>query len=179
MERRELLKMIAILTGGAVIGGSAFLAGCNPEKGTVKRSISFSKAEIEFLDEVADTILPATKTPGAKAARVGDFMSIMVNDCYEEKDQKIFYEGIQKINLEAKKAFGKEFLSITPAQRLELLTRLDQNKDLNPHFRMMKQLTLLGYFSSEQGCKEAMRYNPVPGRYEGTVPYKKGDRAWA
>ncbi|MGH2553929.1 MAG: gluconate 2-dehydrogenase subunit 3 family protein [Chitinophagaceae bacterium] len=49
----------------------------------------------------------------------------------------------------------------------------------NHYFTMMKHLTLWGYFTSETGCREALRYNPVPGRYEGCVPYNKGDRAWA
>ena len=47
------------------------------------------------------------------------------------------------------------------------------------YFRMMKELTLLGYFTSEIGCTQALRYVDVPGKYEGCVPYKKGDKAWA
>ncbi len=183
MERRELLKMIALLTGGVMIGGNALLTGCVHKE----NSINFTKDELAFLDEVADTILPATKTPGAKAAKTGSFMAVMVNDCYEEKDQKAFYKGIDQLNAACRKMHGSEFMKVTPEQKKQLLIALDHEakiykveKDLpNHYFTMMKQLTLLGYFTSEIGCTQALRYTPVPGHYEGTVPYKKGDKAWA
>lgn len=202
MDRRELLKMIALVTGGAVIGGSAFLTGCSPDHGKLTAGVAFTKEETDFLNEVADTILPATKTPGAKAANVGAFMTIMVNDCYETADQKAFYAGIKKLDEASEKLHGASFIKTSPAQRTLLLENLDKEakayqsekpaqeeaarkKDKeftglpNHYFTMMKQLTLLGFFTSEPGCKEALRYIAVPGKYEGSVPYKKGDKAWA
>jgi len=180
--------MIALLTGGVIIGGNTLLTGCSPEKEKLKNSIVFSQQDLDFLDEVSDTILPATKSPGAKAAKVGSFMAVMVNDCYEGGDQKVFMEGIGKLNAACEKMHGSEFIKATVQQRLSLLTEVDkeakeyQSKrgDLPAHyFTMMKQLTLLGYFTSEPGCTKAMRYIAVPGRYEGSVSYKKGDKAWA
>ena len=85
MDRRELLKMIAVLTGGAVVGAEAFLTGCKNAE-TTGSSMAFSEADIPYLDEVAETILPATTTPGAKAAKVGQFMTVIVNDCYDDGD---------------------------------------------------------------------------------------------
>jgi hypothetical protein len=80
-------------------------------------------------------------------------------------------------------------MSITPQQRHDLLVKLDgeqkqfmqtkKKEDPKPYFRMMKELTLLGYFTSEIGCTQARRYVPVPGKYEGCIPYQKGDKAWA
>lgn len=199
MERREVLRMIAVLTGGVMIGGNALLTGCSSE---ARNSISFTKDEIAFLNEVADTILPATKSPGAKAADVGSFMALMVNDCYEQRDQKTFAAGIDKLDAASKKLNGSGFMKASAEQRLVLLETLDKeaktyqsqkggleeterkkDKDFaglpNHYFTMMKQLTLLGYFTSEQGCNQALRYIAVPGRYQGSVPYKKGDKAWA
>ncbi|HEU0065224.1 MAG TPA: gluconate 2-dehydrogenase subunit 3 family protein, partial [Flavisolibacter sp.] len=141
------------------------------------------------LDEIADTILPDTKTPGAKAAKVGQFMTVMVNDCYSEKNQKTFKDGMDKLNELSKKKYDNSFMNITPQQRHDLLVQLDteqrdytKNKkpEDDPHyFRMMKELTLLGYFTSEIGCTQARRYVPVPGKYDGNYPYKKGDKAFA
>nr|WP_199075120.1 gluconate 2-dehydrogenase subunit 3 family protein [Pedobacter sp. ASV19] len=202
MERRELLKMIALLTGGVMIGGNALLVGCSPGKKESKNAIDFTPEEVDFLNEVSETILPATKSPGAKAAKVGTFMTFMVNDCYEDKDQKTFYAGIGQLDAACKKMHGSGFLKVTPAQRESLLVNLDKeakeyqskkggleeverkkNKDFaglpNHYFTMMKQLTLLGYFTSEAGCTQALRYIAVPGRFDGAVPYKKGDKAWA
>ncbi|PGH38351.1 MAG: Twin-arginine translocation pathway signal, partial [Candidatus Nephrothrix sp. EaCA] len=58
------------------------------------QTASFTDDDVNLLAEIADTILPATQTPGAKEAGVGTFMTVMVNDCYKEKDQKIFHEGL-------------------------------------------------------------------------------------
>ncbi len=186
MERRELLKMIAVLTGTALIGGD-LLTGCKAKD--VIGGPAFSVADAAFLDEVADTILPPTKSPGAKAAKVGQFMTVIVNDTYEEKDQQTFHAGINLLNEASKKTAGKDFMDATPEQRTALLTSLDKEakefqkskkkEDQNHYFTMMKQLTLFGYFTSKEGATQALRYVAVPGKYEGNVPYKKGDKAWA
>ena len=125
MDRRELLRLIAVATGGAVIGSEFFLAGCkNPDAGTVG-SVSFSEDNIKFLDEIAETILPKTNTPGAKEAEVGKFMTIMVNDCYTEEEQKTFHEGMKKLDDACAKMHGHSFMKAETAHRKELLTSLD------------------------------------------------------
>ena len=204
MERREAVKYISLLLGGAVVGGTGFLTGCKSETG---KPMAWDANEIAYLDEIAETILPHTSTPGAKAARVGDFMKIMVNDCYEASDQKAFREGMNKLNEESTRKYDMDFVKINPEQRKDLLIAIDaeakkfQKEEVNPfndeenkkskadpkyvkkrmsphYFTMMKQLTLLGYFSSEIGAKEALGYVSVPGRYEGCTTYEKGKR-WA
>lgn len=178
--------MIAALTGGVFIGGE-LLTGC--KSGPIVGGATFGEADTAFLDEVAETILPATKTPGAKAAKVGQFMVVMVNDTYEDKDQKIFHEGIGKLEEACKKANAKSFLEASPEQRTALLNGLDKEakdyqkskkpEDAAHYFTMMKQLTLFGFFTSKEGATQALRYIAVPGKYDGAYPYKKGDRAWA
>ena len=126
MDRRELLKMIAAATGGVVIGGEFFLAGCkNPDAG-VGVSSTFTESDIAFLDEVAETIFPKTSTPGAKDAKVGQFMTVMVNDCYEKEHQDIFHEGIKKIDEACNKMHGHSFMKAAPEHRKELLTSIDK-----------------------------------------------------
>jgi len=189
MNRREALTRVALIMGGTVISGSLFLEGCKPADKKYGTEEKFTPDDVAYLDEVAETIIPTTNTPGAKAAKVGAFMTVMVNDCYDEKDQKVFKEGMGKLNAASKKKFDNGFLEITPAQRTELLSELDKEqaafatskkKDESQHyFFMMKELTLIGYFTSEVGATQALRYLPVPGRYDGNMAYKKGDRAWA
>lgn len=211
MDRRELLKMVALLTGGAVIGGDLFLSGC---KTGAKTEAGFTASNIALLDEVAETIIPAGKTPGAKAAKVGEFMKIMVNDCYTEKQQTAFTKGINDLEEACKKANSKSFMDCTPEQRHDFLVGLEKEakaynakrdeeekplKEANEqnnstiswkdqktfesgpshYYSMMKQLTLLGFFTSKTGMTETLRHIPVPGRYDGNVPYVKGDKAWA
>lgn len=188
MNRREALERVALIFGGTVIGGAAFLQGCktSDKSGFV---FSLTPEQIAFLDEVAETIIPTTNTPGAKAAKVGEFMKVMVTDCYEEKDQQIFSEGLSKIEEASKSKYSKAFMEVTAEERTALFNEInkelkaynDSKKegDANHYFAMMKQLTLLGYFTSEIGATQALRYVAVPGRYEGCIPYQKGDRAWA
>jgi hypothetical protein len=184
MDRRELLKLVALATGGVVIGGEFFLAGCKNED-TVA-GMGFSQDDIAFLDEVAETIIPKTTTAGAKEAEVGKFMTVMVNDCYEEADQKIFHEGIKKLDEACNKMHGHRFMKAEAAHRKELLTSLDmevkeyiknkKKEDPNHYFQMMKQLTLLGFFTSKQAMEQLFNYQPVPAKYDGAVPYRKGDK---
>jgi len=205
MNRRDAIGKVALLMGGAVIGAEFFISGCKSPSAQV--SDLFDTDHVAFLNEIADTILPTTSSPGAKAANVGQFMAVMVRDCYTPADQKIFLEGLTKLDDAAKKQYSNKFLDLTSAQRTDLLTALDKeqkaftadrNKKLdadkiahkgddkykpielpNHYFRMMKELTLLGYFTSEIGATKALRYIAVPGHYDGNLPYKKGDKAWA
>ncbi len=188
MNRREAIAAVAYLMGSTVIGANAFLTGCTSQTSTEK--ITFTPQLLAVLDEVAEGILPATpNSPGAKAARVGAFMQTMVTDCYEEKDQQIFMNGLKKLEQAAQQKYTRPFLDLSTPQKHTLLVALDQeaktyqkNKkepDPNHYFTMLKQLTLLGYFTSEPGATQALRYLPVPGRFEGCVPYQKGKKAWA
>ena len=188
MNRRDAISRVALLLGGTVIGSSMFLtSGCQAPLKRVDQL--FEEDQIKLMDEIADTILPETKTPGAKAAKVGAFMALMVNDCYDAHDQKIFLDGLVKVQETFREKYGTDFTGAAQKDRTEFLTGLDlaqksytENKkptDANHYFRMMKELTLLGYFTSEIGCTKAQRYVLVPGKYDGNFPYKKGDRAWA
>jgi hypothetical protein len=189
MNRREALNRVALLFGGTIVGGTAFLEGCKTADKKMAVGLPLTKEQIAFLDEIAETIIPATDTPGAKEAKVGEFMQTMVTDCYDENDQKVFLEGLNKVNEASDKKFQKDFMTISPEQRKELLTEVDKEakeyakarkkEDPNHYFSLMKQLTLLGFFTSEVGATKALRYVAIPGKYEGCIPYKKGDKAWA
>ena len=189
MNRRDALSRVGLILGGTVIGAEFFISGCKSGSSSVNTDDLFSKESAAFLNEVGETILPETKTPGAKAANVGGFMAVMVRDCYTEEDQKVFKDGLKKLDEASSKKFKKSFLEADAKQRAELLTELDKEaKDYakskkpegaNHYFTMIKQLTLLGYFTSEIGATKALRYLPVPGKYDGNYPYKKGDQAWA
>jgi len=188
MNRRDALSRVALILGGTVIGAEFFLSGCkaNDKYGA---SIDFTEKDIAYLDEIAETIIPQTDTPGAKAAKVGAFMTVMVKDTYTEAQQKTFLEGMSTLNDASDKKFNNGFMQITPEQRKELLTEIDKEakehnknkkrEDPSHYFAMMKQLTLLGYFTSEPGATQALNYVPVPGRYDACIPYKKGDKAYA
>ncbi len=189
MNRRDLLKMITAVTGTAMVGGSALLTGCagsltepEPEPGAQ----SFTAADRALLNEVAETIIPRTDTPGAKDAQVGQLMTVMVRDTYTRKEQEIFHSGLPKINASSQRAYGEDFISLTAEQRHSLVSALDaEAKEYNlnhadkHYFTMIKQLTLFAFFTSEIAAKNVLRYIAIPGRYDPCLPYEEGDRAWA
>jgi hypothetical protein len=221
ITRREAVARVAALLGGvALIGGTALITGCRTDKDQIPFT-PFTPSDIAYLDEIADTILPTTSTPGAKAAKTGELMARLVTDSYSLEDQRIFRAGMVKLDNASKdKNDGKTFMQATPAQRLALLKtldkeqfdfsekqRLDQLKKSkeflakaveenspntssqqataitdeppNRYFRMMKELSLLGYFTSEIGCTQAQVYEEAPGRYDPCLPYTPGQKAWA
>jgi hypothetical protein len=244
ISRREAIQRVTAMLGGfALVGGTSLMAACEKQQQQAKTDSvpadhpigEFSVEDIKYLDEVADTILPTTaSSPGAKAAKTGAFMALMVTDTYEPDDAKVFRAGLTTLDEASKKANGGAgFMAATPAQRLSLLETLDkeakahmdardaarrakpksaaakesqkkeadkvlpdQRKEAAPgsdvgaataitadtpthYFRMMKELAMLGYFTSEIGCKQAMRYIESPGRYDPCVPYAPGEKSWA
>ena len=194
VNRREVLASVAaMLGGGTLVGQAALLAGCERAAKSPPAAGSavglFSAAEVALLDEVAETILPETDTPGAKAAGVGPFMALMVSDCYWPAEQQTFRDGMLELDERSQESHGASFAAARPGERLALLERLDTEQhefmqarpDGAPAhwFRMMKELALLGYFTSEIGYTQAMRYTETPGRYDPCTPYGPGERAWA
>ena len=285
IDRREAVKRVTALLGGvALVGGSALLTGCRdddaaPDSAAADTAAAplFSEEEIAFLDEVADTILPETRTPGAKAARVGAFMAVAVTDSYRAPEQQAFRDGLRLLDERSRAMHAVGFMQATPEQRLALLEVLDREQyddtrrrgeerarraaaadsaaradsiarrdsagaaarrgaagagsrdtsrgglqgqgparpvdstdaaagaatlpdqrqendpaadagtptaaivaDPPPHyFRMMKELTLVGYFTSEIGYTRAMRYRETPGRFDPCVPHAPGETLWA
>lgn len=210
IDRREAIRRVVGMLGGVtLVGGSALIAACeNARRPVAAVGVpigEFTTDDIALLDEIADTILPPTNTPGAKAAQTGAFMALMVTDTYKPRDQQVFRAGMRTLDDACRAANGVSFMQATPAQRLALLERLDREQkehrdarqaarkaraaadtaaardDPPPahYFRMMKELALVGYFTSEIGCTQALRYMESPGRYDPCVPYAPGERSWA
>jgi Gluconate 2-dehydrogenase subunit 3 len=227
INRREAIRGVSALLGGvAFVGGNRLLAAVEKANSAVEQIPGkFSAQDVAYLDEIAETILPATKTPGAKAAKTGGFMALMVTDCYSPAEQKVFLDGMRKVDEAMRKANNISFMAATPQQRLAQLTILDheqkrvmdareaaerKRKGLSPvlrgdtieanaenvpgtpvaateplgpepahYFRMMKELALLGFFTSKVGCTEALRYVEAPGRFDPCIPYSPGEAAWA
>ncbi|HEX5172112.1 MAG TPA: gluconate 2-dehydrogenase subunit 3 family protein [Cyclobacteriaceae bacterium] len=185
MNRREALTATAAFLGSTIIGSQAFLSGCRRSETKIE---DFNEEVLGLLDEVGETILPATtSSPGAKAGKIGEFMKVIVTDCYSPEEQKIFFEGISTIQQAADKKYGRSFVKLDDPQKFDLMVLFDQEarklesekgREQMHFFSMLNQLTVWGFFSSEPGATRALRYVPIPGRYEGCIPYKEGDGAW-
>lgn len=189
MNRRELLKLIVAASGTAFVGMHA--VAYDLTVATPLTDTGFSQQDITLLNHIGETIIPATDSPGAMAAKVGEMIPIMVHDCYTKAQQVIFKNGLIDLQGRAKSAFDTSFVKLNEAQKNSLLTTLDteakafnraqvlSGTDTVHYFSMLKQQVMFCFFTSKVGATKAMRYVPIPGRYDGEYPYKKGDKAWA
>ncbi|PWS26786.1 twin-arginine translocation pathway signal protein [Pedobacter yonginense] len=193
MHRREALKNVAFLLGGAISAstmGVLFESFTLPEN--EKNFVSYSLQDEKIFAEFADIIVPTTKSSaGAKAAGLGKFIPMMMQDCYPAKMQESFSQGFKDLQAKSQKDFGKKYLELSPAERTKLMIDLraislaqkdsksEDNKDLVYFFTTARDLTLLGYYSSEIGCTKAREYVLIPGRYDGNAKLKPGQKSWA
>ncbi len=193
MDRREALRNVAILLGTAISASTTnilFSSYTIPE--AERNTVTFSAGQIKALTEIADVIIPTTKSsPGAKAAGVGKFIPMMINDCYPAKQQLSFYNGLKEFESRVQKKYGKSFALIPLAERKKMLidlrletidqkqTKAPEKVDIAYFFTVVRDLTSLGYFASEIGCTQAREYLPIPGSYDGAYPLKPGQKSWA
>ena len=183
MNRRDALKSVMVMMGGTMIGATTIMTGCTPENQI--EGLDFDPDDIAFLDEIGDTIIPETNTPGAKAVGIGSFMVMMVKDTYDGDSQKTFVDGVNKLGKDFKAANGKSFVGAPAEERLAYLNGMYDEYKASGDARspqvinMLRDLTVLGYFTSEIGATQALNYVEVPGRFDPCIPYNEGDKAYA
>ena len=182
MNRREAITTASVIFGGAIIGAEAFLSGCST-KPTSEVGEFLNSNQLLLLDEIGETIIPATvNSPGAKEAKIGEFMKVIVRDCYSPEEREIFLAGLDKIEILANEKFDKNFMNLSTQEKHDLLLNLEmkskQNGDEKHYYSMFKQLTIWGFVSSEPGATKVFRHVDVPGRYDACIPLEKGGKAW-
>ncbi|SOD95161.1 gluconate 2-dehydrogenase subunit 3 family protein [Spirosoma fluviale] len=211
MNRRDALMRVAALAGATMSlpAMADTLEASAARRALTGKPLFFTADQDATVAELADTIIPTTKTPGAKAAKVNEVIDIILKDCYKADDQQRFLEGLARTNKLSQDAYGKAFAQLDPTQRIAIVTKLqteakdqlaqmnsgkatakvensqadlqmpDAKKRYTPFFTMLKDLTLTGYFTSEIGATQALEYVAVPGRYDGCITLKPGQKAWA
>ena len=136
------------------------------------------------MDTIAELIIPRTDTPGASDAGVPGFIDQMMANYYLDEDKLEFQAGLKQVDADAQAAHGKNFVDLTEEEQVALLEEYDQaafgeDGDREHFFRRMKELTVLGFCTSEAGATEFLKYDPVPGDYKGCIPYSDVGRTWA
>jgi hypothetical protein len=185
INRRDAIVKLAVLMGGTMVGPRLLQGAWDANAADP----AATPEGLALLDEIGETIIPATATPGAKAVKIGAFISMMIRECYESVDQAAFRTGVGQLAENFRAKHGRAFEGAPAADRTAFLNELDREQrtytakkkvgEPAHYFRVLKELTILGYFSSEVGSTQALRFLEVPGAYNGSLPYKKGDRAWA
>jgi Gluconate 2-dehydrogenase subunit 3 len=208
MNRRDALSRVALLMGGTLSAPTllAFGEGTSTHQ-AVGADFILNDAQRALVAEIAEHIIPKTTTPGAKEAGVGPFIELMLKDCYKAQEQQNFLDGLADVDARATKQYSKKFLETSQTEQVVLLKMVEKEtiemmKSANvqqvkvgdnvdkevisskkmkgtPFWRLIKELTLFGYFTSEQGATKALDYVPIPGRYDGCTPLKPGQKAYA
>ena len=198
ITRREALGRVAILLGGAI--SAPTLAGVldaatrrawATAQGWTPRTLSAS--QMELVAVIADHIIPETDTPGARAAGVHRFVDTLLTDHYPVAERDRFLAGLGGVDEQSRSRHGKPFVECAPGQRVALLAEMDEEayaprgSDTPPatpagektwFFRRMKELTLVGYYTSEIGATQELHVSPF-GPYHGDIPYRSVGRSWA
>ena len=182
MDRRAVLRALAATTWTT-------LAGITPERllalgrqGHGRSSAGawrlFSPHQGATATAVADTIIPSTDTPGAREAGVGPFMDFMVEQTFDAEELDRFLAGLDEIDSRSLRTAGTTFVEATEAQRTDALVEMEAeaealrmaDEDTPPHFfAMIKELTLLGYYTSEIGMTEELGWRMIPGSFDGCI----------
>lgn len=197
MNRRELIQRTTLALGYTLTGPAltTLLSGCE-----VKHTISyaptfFNEEQAIVIGDLADVILPRTKTPGAKDVGVPAFIDNFVREIYSKEDQEKFKSDIDAFNKGTISKIFKKFSECLPNEQKRYADKVHSAAIANagttsegwwntakidrPFILKMKELTILGFFTSQKGATEVLQYNVAPGPYKGCVPLKEVGKAWA
>ena len=179
MKRRDAIKSLLIVTGGVIVIPSCLQR--DAESTTIQlKHIALDGSQEKQLAELAETIIPATATPGAKDTYAHRFALKMVDDCHDKADQERFMNGFKEFDRLSKDRFNTSFLKSTPAQREQLVGEVEkrataaaENDDLSAFYKMYKGLVIQGYMGSKYVMGSVLKFELVPGRYNGAAPVKQ------
>ena len=195
MNRRDAVKAIGVLLGTAVTPSvaRAINAGYRaPPIGQAYRVLTPDPGAL--LATLPEHIIPATDTPGARAARVDMFIDGLLADIFTVEERDRFLAGLADVDARTNTAHGMTFMKATPVQQVGLLTSMQGEATVTPtgrprrrrsgpaprtFFPWLKELTVVGYYTSEIGASRELKYVHVAGRYDGDVPYRRVGRAYS
>jgi hypothetical protein len=172
MDRRESIRKL-MMASGALIALPSWAAEWTKE-GLNSIQSGFTVTEQELLSGVADTIIPAGDSIGARSVGVDKFLLKLLSDCYEKEVQDNVKTQLTALDESAKKSWSRSFTACDQAQRQELLLKMasSENKSESEFFKLMKSETIRGFNTSREVMMNYLNYKPVPGHYYGCVDVK-------
>ena len=189
MQRRNALKLLVGAAGLPLLSSEA-LAFFQSVQAQVPKTIAlkaFTGDQNAIVETISELIIPATDTPGAKAARVSEFIDLILSGWSKEDEKARFLAGVDEVNHRSQVLYGKRFMDAAVEQQKEIVRGLDDelmatqqllqaNRRGNrkppekTFFYMMKQLTLVGYYTSQVGAQEELHYEIIPHAHEQCAP---------
>ena len=183
LTRREAIKRTAAMIGVAMTPSllSGVLEAQTAAKSGAAAPRYLSPAQFATSAAITERILPKTDTPGAHDVGVPAFMDLMYGKYMTDEEKAVFVAGLAEVEAASQQAGRKSFPQLAPAQQDGVLTKIAeaaQNRE-KTFFHLMKELTLLGYFTSEPIGRHVLHYDPVPGKFDGCIPLSEvGNVSW-
>jgi gluconate 2-dehydrogenase gamma chain len=194
MTRRELIQKTTMALGYTLSGSTlmGIMSGCEPKREAGFVPAFFNEELALVIADLAEAILPRTTTPGAKDVGVPVFIDNFVREIYSKADQDKFLSDLDEFNKgggskkfsESSSAEQKQYAEVVHSKAMVGVGPISEGwwntaKSERPFILKMKELTILGFFTSKQGASEVLQYNQSPGPYRGCVPLKEVGKAWA
>jgi len=196
MNRREVLARVAALMGGALSAPAVLgvLNGCSAKPKSGWKPVFLSDEQGAMVTEVAEIMIPRTETPGAADMGVPAFIDTMLKDVYGAEDQQRYIAGLKEFEAQSQSQHGHTFLALEPEQRIALVQSVHdaaieaqrkasqpRSERRRPFILMTKELTLLGFFTSEAGATQVLQYLPIPGVLHACIPISQAGngKTWA
>ena len=189
IDRREALKRLTMLVGGTLSASTVagVLSGCTAGEGDAYTFLSLDQTQRELVASIADTVIPTTDTPGARDVGVDRFIDKMLDGWMDDNEKARFLTGLTEFAGAFERQFGVPFDRAEVEDRLTFMTPLDiaasEGREMGiaplPFFATMKELIVVGYYTSEIGATRELRHQMIFDRYDGDVTLTESDRAWA
>jgi len=193
-SRRKFVRGLSLLIGGtaatALLSGNSLsvaMAHSLKPQNLASEILSdgkvFTLSQLKQLKSICAIVIPKTETLGAAEVNTHGFIDNQLFHCYEKPKQEQAKQLLILINVIANKLFSQSFTDISQDRQFDLLTELDLGKNnfdekQRADFKSLKQLICFGYYTSEVGASQELRYLAVPGGYKGSIPYKSSDASW-
>jgi hypothetical protein len=189
MNRRKALVGISLFTGGAL----ASFVGFKWLKFNTSPSFDDLVKSKKLLASLADCILPKTDSPSASECMVHEFIIKMIVESTDVHTQNNFITGLVEVEEYSSSAFNKSFSDCSNIEKKQtmsyffekdkkhsgILGKIQKKIVGKSFFTVLKEYTVIGYFTSEQGATQALRYSLVPSKYNACLPYVTGEKSWA
>ncbi len=202
MNRREFLQCAAILISGSSAAQLGFSL-TEEQQVYLATAPNYNTREVDYftpeqrkiIAAMSEVVIPRTETPGAIDAGVPRYIELMVADWMEEGERDIFDTGLRDVETRIPREYGKPFHELAASQQLAIMEDLEsaasdsswydfanvQREFISdaPFICQLKELTIYGFFTSEAGSKQVLRYDPMPMEFDGEYPLSKEDSTWA
>jgi len=143
--------------------------------------LKLSSATYDLIVDVTERIIPKTDTPGAKDVNVVSYIHSRLKNFSTKEEASAMLEELKLFDEKSKAKFSKTYNNLPGAEKDEIMKMMqaEASKDDDHVFNQLKRETMVGFFTSEEGATQVLRFDPVPGAYNGCIDFNPGDKVWA